>query len=126
MTGFAKRQSTIDGRNYIVEIKSLNSKQMDALLKLPQRIKNHELDIRSMLNRLERGKIDLIVTEELTDGTTSSLNRQAASQRYNELKEWAASVGSNITEEALLGIVLQQSDIWESNSDEEITDESRM
>lgn len=124
MTGFAKRQSTIDGRNYIVEIKSLNSKQMDALLKLPQRIKNHELDIRSMLNRLERGKIDLIVTEELTDGTTSSLNRQAASQRYNELKEWAASVGSNITEEALLGIVLQQSDIWESNSDEEITDES--
>lgn len=124
MTGFAKRQSTIDGRNYIVEIKSLNSKQMDALLKLPQRIKNHELDIRAMLNRLERGKIDLIVTEELTDGTTSSLNRQAASQRYNELKEWAASVGSNITEEALLGIVLQQSDIWESNSDDEITDES--
>lgn len=124
MTGFAKRQSTIDGRNYIVEIKSLNSKQMDALLKLPQRIKNHELDIRAMLNRLERGKIDLIVTEELTDGTTSSLNRQAASQRYNELKEWAASVGSNITEEALLGIILQQSDIWESNSDDEITDES--
>ena len=111
MTGFAKRQSTIDGRNYIVEIKSLNSKQMDALLKLPQRIKNHELDIRAMLNRLERGKIDLIVTEELTDGTTSSLNRQAASQRYNELKEWAVSVGSNITEEALLGIVLQQSTV---------------
>ena len=114
MTGFAKRQCNIGGCNYIVEIKSLNSKQIDANVKLPTRVREHELDIRAMLNRLERGKIDFILTEEQKDGTNACFNREAATNRLNELKEWSASIGCNINEASLLGVVLQQSDIWNS------------
>ncbi len=117
MTGFAKRQCNIGGCNYIVEIKSLNSKQIDANVKLPTRVREHELDIRAMLNRLERGKIDFILTEEQKDGTNACFNREAATNRLNELKEWSASIGSAINEASLLGIVLQQSDIWNSAVD---------
>lgn len=117
MTGFAKRQCNIGGCNYMVEIKSLNSKQIDANVKLPTRVREHELDIRAMLNRLERGKIDFILTEEQKDGTNACFNREAATNRLNELKEWSASIGSAINEASLLGIVLQQSDIWNSAVD---------
>ena len=117
MTGFAKRQCNIGGCNYIVEIKSLNSKQIDANVKLPTRVREHELDIRAMLNRLERGKIDFILTEEQKDGTNACFNSEAATNRLNELKEWSASIGSAINEASLLGIVLQQSDIWNSAVD---------
>ena len=117
MTGFAKRQCNIGGCNYIVEIKSLNSKQIDANVKLPTRVREHELDIRAMLNRLERGKIDFILTEEQKDGTNACFNREAATNRLNELKEWSASIGSAINEASLLCIVLQQSDIWNSAVD---------
>lgn len=117
MTGFAKRQCNIGGCNYIVEIKSLNSKQIDANVKLPTRVREHELDIRAMLNRLERGKFDFILTEEQKDGTNACFNSEAATNRLNELKEWSASIGSAINEASLLGIVLQQSDIWNSAVD---------
>lgn len=117
MTGFAKRQCNIGGCNYIVEIKSLNSKQIDANVKLPTRVREHELDIRAMLNRLERGKIDFILTEEQKDGTNACFNMEAATNRLNELKEWSSSIGSAINEASLLGIVLQQSDIWNSAVD---------
>ena len=124
MTGFAKRQCNIDGRNYIIEIKTLNSKQMDANVKLPSRIKEHELDIRAKLNRLERGKIDFSISEEQLDGTIASLNANAASARYNELKAWTATMGSNIDEATLMGIVLQQTDIWNSSNNEGLDDNS--
>ena len=124
MTGFAKRQCNIDGRNYIIEIKTLNSKQMDANVKLPSRIKEHELDIRAKLNRLERGKIDFSISEEQLDGTIASLNANAASARYNELKTWTATMGSNIDEATLMGIVLQQTDIWNSSNNEGLDDNS--
>ncbi len=124
MTGFAKRQCNIDGRNYIIEIKTLNSKQMDANVKLPSRIKEHELDIRAKLNRLERGKIDFSISEEQLDGTIASLNANAASVRYNELKAWTATMGSNIDEATLMGLVLQQTDIWNSSNNEGLDDNS--
>lgn len=121
MTGFAKRQCNIDEKKYTIEIKTLNSKQMDAIVKIPIDLKEHELEIRSMLNRLERGKIDFIISEELGTANATQLDRELATQRYNELRSLAADLGSTADEKMLLGIVLQQSDIWIANNDLTLT-----
>lgn len=123
MTGFAKRQCTIDGNKYTIEIKTLNSKQMDANVKLPVELREHELEIRAMLNRLERGKIDFLVSEELGTASSAHINADIAQQRYEELKHLAAAVGSAADEKMLLGIVLQQPDVWMGSADQSLGDE---
>lgn len=123
MTGFAKRQCTIDGNKYTIEIKTLNSKQMDANVKLPVELREHELEIRAMLNRLERGKIDFLVSEELGTASSAHIDADIAQQRYEELKHLAAAVGSAADEKMLLGIVLQQPDVWMGSADQSLGDE---
>ncbi len=123
MTGFAKRQCTIDGNKYTIEIKTLNSKQIDANVKLPVELREHELEIRAMLNRLERGKIDFIVSEELGTASSAHIDADIAKQRYEELKHLAAAVGSAADEKMLLGIVLQQPDVWMGSADQSLGDE---
>lgn len=123
MTGFAKRQCTIDGNKYTIEIKTLNSKQIDASVKLPVELREHELEIRAMLNRLERGKIDFLVSEELGTASSAHIDAELAQQRYEELKHLAAAVGSAADEKMLLGIVLQQPDVWMGSADQSLGDE---
>ena len=124
MTGFAKRQCIIRGRNVIIEIKTLNSKQVDANVKLPNAYRDKELPIRSMLNRLERGKIDFILTEEQSNDSLSTLNKELALSRYNELKALSDTLGGGFDATALLTTVLQQSDVWAADTDNTLDDES--
>ena len=123
MTGFAKRQCSIGDRKYTIEIKALNSKQMDANVKLPASLKEYELAFRAMLNRLERGKIDFIVSEELGTASASRLNGELAAQRYAEVRQLAKTVGSAADEQMLLGIVLQQSDVWSGTEETVLSEE---
>ena len=123
MTGFAKRQCNINGRTLSIEIKTLNSKQIDAIVKLPQSLKEHELEIRSFINRLERGKIELVITEESDNRSESSLNVDLATNRYNELKKLTATLGCDVTDSSLLSMVMQQPEIWEGDEDSVLSDE---
>jgi len=62
MTGFGRAEGTVNGRQVVVEVKSLNGKQFDISTKLPPILRSYELDIRNMLNaQLLRGTIDLTV-----------------------------------------------------------------
>lgn len=123
MTGFAKKQRNINGKNITVEIKTLNSKQIDANVKIPQRQREHELDIRSMLNKLERGKIDLFVTEEQTTGGDVRLDIPHATRRFEEMKKMKSTLGIEIDDKELFTITMGADDLWtadeESAPDEE-------
>ena len=123
MTGFAKGQKEIGGKIMTVEIKTLNSKQMDANLKLPAELREHELDIRAMVNRLERGKIDLSVSEEYKEGSARKLNVSAAAERLKEIKEFAASQCMTMSDSDILALVMGQSDLWEDSSSEGMGEE---
>lgn len=123
MTGFAKRQCSINNRKYTIEIKSLNSKQMDATVKLPASLKEYELNIRSMLNRLERGKIDCSISEETGAATTSQLDGELVKQRFGELKGLASQLTGKADEQQLLGIIMSQPDIWTANNEDTLTEE---
>lgn len=72
MTGFGKAVVSFEGKKITAEIKSLNSKQLDLLVKLPQIYREKELELRNEVARiLERGKVELFVTCEITDDSTA-------------------------------------------------------
>ncbi len=122
MTGYAKQQCIINGKNIIIEIKTLNSKQMDANVKIPSRYRSHELHIRTLLNRLERGKIDFILSEEATADSQSTLNSELAQARYAQLSALAQHLNVATPGHILLQSIISQPDIWDATHDDELTD----
>ena len=65
MTGFGKAVVELPHKKITVEIKSLNSKQLDLSTRIPQQYREMEMEIRSEIaKRLERGKVDFFVYSE--------------------------------------------------------------
>ena len=63
MTGYGKAEQIYLTKKIVVEIKTLNSKQLDLSVKLPQEIRPQELDYRNLISSaLQRGKIDVVVS----------------------------------------------------------------
>ena len=94
MTGYGKAEYLAHNHKTVVEIKSLNSKQLDLNLKLQSYYREKENDIRLFLSpRLERGKVDIIIYQQLIDAQLSKepteiapINKDAFRYYYNELK----------------------------------------
>ena len=67
MTGFGKGTASSPTRRITVEIKSLNSKQLDLMMRVPPILREMEVDMRNLIaSRLERGKVELSVSVEMT------------------------------------------------------------
>jgi len=95
MTGFGKATAEVEKRKVTVEIKSLNSKQFDLSVRLPNLYKEREMEIRNLLSReLERGKVDfLIYTENIGNETSTQLNQGIVEGYYSQIKESARRLG---------------------------------
>lgn len=80
MTGFGKSVTEVDDKKITVEIKSLNSKQLDLSIRIPQQFRNSELPLRGLVaSKLERGKVDLsIVVESLGCNSPTTINKSLA------------------------------------------------
>lgn len=97
MTGFGKSTVEAGAKKITVEIKSLNSKQMDLNLRLPYAFREHELDLRSAIGRsLERGKADVIVNVEnigVSSEIHSTLDVAALAAYKKQIEEASAALG---------------------------------
>ena len=122
MTGYAKVSTTIGNKKVNIEIKTLNSKQLDLIVKLPAFYRNHELDMRSMLAALERGKVELTVSEEnATQG--SELNKELLAARYREAADVARTQGlGNEPCMPLMAALAHMPDLWAGSNDSEMSD----
>lgn len=124
MTGFAKRQCDINGKRITIEIKTLNSKQLDTIVKVPNAYRSRELEIRTMLNRLQRGKVEIALAEEVSGASESQLNTTLARSRHDAIRQLSEEMGAALSSEAILATLITQSELWNSNSTEELTEES--
>lgn len=123
MTGYAKHQCVIGDKKIIIEIKTLNSKQMDTNVRLPFSYRDKDLEIRSMLNQLERGKIDFILTEEDSSiASAAQLNHQLLQFRYEEVKSLAESMAVDYSQSDIFTNLLRQQDLWVSTQSNEMPD----
>ncbi|MFZ2286917.1 MAG: YicC/YloC family endoribonuclease [Bacteroidales bacterium] len=108
MTGYGKAMLETPYRKITVEIRSLNSKQADINTKMPWIYKEKELEIRNMvIRRLERGKIDLMISfDAMDDEPAPVINRNNVKNYWNQLREISNELGIKGDSE-LLGIVMR-------------------
>ena len=123
MTGFGKASARIAGKKIDVEIRSLNSKQLDLNIRMPYIYHSIEADVRTMINELlNRGKVDVFigVTGDETKGK-ASLNKTLAKQYYTELKALAKEI--NVKDVEYLPLLMRMPDIFKT---EETADKTEL
>ena len=108
MTGFGKAEVSLPDKKVTIELKSLNSKNTDISFKLPYIYRGNEADIRKLLiEKLERGKIDLNLIIEYNDGASYAvINEQVVKSLYMKLKALSDELGI-AQEEPLLSAILR-------------------
>ena len=99
MTGFGKGEAMVDDKKIRVELRSLNSKQLDLSMKLPGKYRAVEAEMRSIITReLQRGKVDCFVSfEAATADTPAHINAEAFKAYAEELR--AVCEANNIATE---------------------------
>ena len=119
MTGYGKAVLDITGRKLTVEIKTLNSKQLDLNMKIPGYFREKEWEVRSTLTqRFERGKIDFFIGTEVTGEMLSySINHSLAKKYHEELKNLSNELHVDSPAE-LLSLVIKMPDVMQTSRDE--------
>jgi uncharacterized protein (TIGR00255 family) len=107
MTGYGKAIIETPQKKITIEIKSLNSKQLDLNTKIPWLYKEKELEIKSMISqKRERGKIDLSIFFDLLDDEyIPSINKTIVKNYYNQLKEISKELNLDLNEHILSTIL---------------------
>ena len=103
MTGFGKSETKFQRKKLNVEIRSLNSKNIDLNFRIPNKYREIESKIRTKINgELSRGKIDLLINIDLKDeDKVSSLNSIVIKKYINELKKISDSSESELLKMAI-------------------------
>lgn len=89
MTGYGKSVLQLPTKKITIEIKSLNSKNLDLNTRMPSVYREKELDIRKLIaSKLERGKVDFSIFVEITgEETTTQINTPVVKQYIKQLKD---------------------------------------
>lgn len=101
MTGYGKGNLSCEGREYQIEIKSVNHRYLDLSVKMPRSLSYLEEDIKKKISeKIKRGKVDVFVTFENNsqEGKNIKINKDIAKVYIKQLKELAIeeNISSNI------------------------------
>ena len=120
MTGFGKGEAMVDDKKIRVELRSLNSKQLDLSIKLPGKYRAAEAEMRSIITReLQRGKVDCFVSfEAATAETSAHINREAFKAYAKELREVCAENAVIADSDYFLKAILRMPDVITSEERE--------
>ena len=125
MTGFGKGEATCGNRKFRVELRSLNSKQLDLSIKLPSKYRAAEAEVRNIITReLQRGKVDCYVSFESAVAETSShINAEAFKAYAEELRRVCDDNLLPADANAIMQSVLRMPDVVTSEEHEVSNDE---
>lgn len=94
MTGYGKSISQLPSKKIIIEVKSLNSKNLDLNARIPSYYREKELEMRNIVAKsLERGKVDFSLYVELNGEETNASINEAVVKQY--MKQLAKVVNTN-------------------------------
>jgi len=107
MTGFGKKEISLPNKNITIEIKTLNSKNLDAVVKLPLIYREKELEIRQILAKsLVRGKVEFNMYYELSEEATPAyINEELFRNYFHSLKKLADETGLPVGEGMMQSIL---------------------
>ena len=122
MTGFGKAEALFGNKKITVEIRSLNSKQLDLNLRLPAAYRQAEYELRNLISRaVVRGKVDAFVSVETqTVETAARIDRATFAAYVAQLREAAREAGLDTAapgwDAAALGCVMRLPDVVASDA----------
>ena len=113
MTGFGKSEVSLPTKKITVEVRSLNSKQLDLSVKLPGIYRSYEFDIRSKAAAaIVRGKSDISITVENTAVQTSAtVNKELFREYLHQVSDALAFSGADAAYDAILPVVMRMPDV---------------
>ncbi len=115
MTGYGKSVIQLPTKKITVELKSLNSKNLDLNTRVPSSYREKELEIRKLISKsLVRGKVDFNLYIEVTgEKTTAKVNESVVKQYMNQLKNI-----SSVAEVELLKMAVKMPDSMKTEREE--------
>ena len=115
MTGYGKNIVQLPQKKITIEIKSLNSKNLDLNTRVPSSYREKELEIRKLISKsLVRGKVDFNLYIEVTgEKTTAKVNEGVVKQYMNQLKNI-----SSVAEVELLKMAVKMPDSMKTEREE--------
>jgi uncharacterized protein (TIGR00255 family) len=107
MTGYGKASCELGEKIATIEIKSLNSKQLDVYFRIPIAYRDREMEMRNELsNRLKRGKVEVCFTLEYKEGKhANQINASVVKNYYNQLKSITGEMGISGNEPLMQAII---------------------
>ncbi len=117
MTGFGRAEGKAGDKTFLIDIKSLNGKQFELLLKLPAILKPFEFDIRKILSgQLGRGTIDCSISLKETGAARPvTINTDLAKAYYKPLAELSAEL--NLDPSHILSTLVKMPEVITPTSD---------
>ncbi len=126
MTGFGKSEIALATKKITVEVRSLNSKQLDLSVKLPAIYRSLEFDIRSRAAAaIIRGKADLMVSVETTATQTSAtINREVFREYLRQMNDAMAFSGIDADYDSIVPVIMRLPEVVSTQS-ESLSDEEQ-
>ena len=125
MTGYGKATVTIGSRRYTAELRSLNGKQLDLNIRMPQAFRENEMKLRkSLAASLVRGKSDMILSYESDAADNRELNGPLIRHYLDQLEAISEERGHGNSKEGhseyagLIGAVMRLPDTIQQSKDE--------
>ncbi|MBP5723790.1 MAG: YicC family protein [Bacteroidales bacterium] len=123
MTGFGRAVAELPGKNVVVEVKSLNSKQLDLNSRVASIYRDKDLEIRNYISsQLVRGKIDVLVYLEAKEGVTERILQESLVKTYYEK---ISNLANELRAENFspMDAVMRLPEVW-STDNQQLADES--
>ena len=119
MTGFGKGEATLRNKKITVEIRSLNSKQLDLSLRLPAVYRQSEYELRNVIARaIQRGKVDVFVSVESQSVETSArINREVFREYLRQMNDTLTFAGIDADYDAILPVIMRLPDVVATETD---------
>ena len=125
MTGFGKAVSEFSNKKVVIEVKSLNSKQLDLYTKINYFYRSKELEIRNLVQQeLGRGKVELsLVVDQVSEATAGvQINKVAFNNYVNQIKEISEESGVALPNDWFT-VVMRMPEVLKAEQNEELSDE---
>ncbi len=125
MTGFGKAVSEFSNKKVVIEVKSLNSKQLDLYTKINYFYRSKELEIRNLVQQeLGRGKVELsLMVDQVSEATAGvQINKVAFGNYVNQIKEISEEMGVALPNDWFT-VVMRMPEVLKAEQNEELSDE---
>ena len=126
MTGYGKTELHFAEKNIHIEIKSLNSKNIDISTRIAPLYRQKEIEIRKMITQaLLRGKVDFVLWVEKTDGggNFSDINSELVKAYARQIKDINREAGINCPEDVIWTVCSRMPDFVSTTNNEECSEE---